>query len=74
MLTPNDSVALSLAVAFFNAILHYILYKIAVGFIHLIKDLIFYIAKKLKSFDHVCTTKRHCTTECDDSLNEFSMT
>ena len=70
MLASGESFALSLALAFVNAILHYILYRIAVTFILFIKSVVFWIIEKTECLIHRsidCPAKQ----DRDDSSDEY---
>lgn len=81
MLSSNESIAVNLGLTFINAVLHYVLYRIAVAFILFIKKSIFWVLSKS---DCLITTtqstgkRKRCkipakrfTDELEDSADEY---
>lgn len=81
MLTSSESVALNFALTFLNAVLHYILYRVAVAFILFVKGSIFWVLDKSERFFHrpaVVDSRRNNRSsksrERDDSPDEYVAT
>lgn len=61
MLSSTESIALSVALAFLNAVLHYVLYRIAVSLILFVKGLIYWF---FTSSQTSIVTRPKTTTIC----------